>query len=99
MLQAVARLALTNPRRIISVVMLAVASAAVFGIPVSKSLSAGGFRDPASESSQATELLSDKFYQGDMRMVLAVTADAGVHSEGARATGAKLVAQLRSSPF
>lgn len=99
MLQAIARLALTAPRRIIAIALLIMVSAAIFGIPVTKSLSAGGFRDPTSESWQATRLLSDKFGQGDMQMILAVTSDAGVRSEAARATGADLVAQLRSSPF
>lgn len=99
MLQAIARLALAAPRRVIAIAVLVMVGAAIFGIPVINSLSPGGFQDPASESSQATRVLSDKFGQGDMQMIIAVTSDAGVHSEAARATGADLVAQLTSSPF
>ena len=46
---------------------------AIFGIPVTKSLSAGGFQDPTSESAQATQLLTDKFGQGDMQLLITVT--------------------------
>ena len=42
----------------------------IFGIPVAKHLSAGGFQDPTSESAQATKLLVDKFGQGDMELLI-----------------------------
>ncbi|MBO0880114.1 MAG: MMPL family transporter [Mycobacterium sp.] len=99
MLPAVARLALAGPRRIIAIALLVMVGAAVFGIPVTKSLSGGGFRDPASESWQATRLLSDKFGQGDIQMIIAVSSDAGAHGAAARAAGADLVAQLKNFPF
>lgn len=99
MLQAIARLTLAAPRRVIATALLIVVSAALVGFPVINSLSAGGFRDPTSESWQATQLLSDKFHQGDMQMIFTVSSDGGVRSEGARATGADLVAQLKNSPF
>ena len=69
MLLGITRLAIAAPRRVIAVVLLAMVGTAIFGIPVSESLSAGGTRDPTSESSQATKLLSDKFDQGDMAMI------------------------------
>ena len=71
---------------------------AIVGIPVSKSLSAGGTRDPTSESSQATKLLSDKFDQGDMAMIVSVTSNDGVESPAARAVGTDIVRQLQTSP-
>jgi RND superfamily putative drug exporter len=57
---------------------------AIVGIPVPKSPSAGGTRDPTSESSQATKLLSDKFDQGDMAMIVTVTSNDGVEARGPR---------------
>ena len=57
MLQGIARLAIAAPRRIIAVALLVMVGTAIFGIPVTKSLSAGGFQDPTSESWQAAELL------------------------------------------
>ena len=98
-LQGIARLAIAAPRRIIAVALLLMVGAGLFGIPVTKSLSAGGFQDPASESRQAARLLSEKFGQGDMQMVIAVTSDAGVQSSTARAVGADLVRGLHESPY
>ena len=98
-LQAIARLAIAAPRRIIAVALLVMVATAVFGIPVTKSLSAGGFQDPASESSQAARLLSDKFARGDMQMFITVTSDAGAQSTAARAAGTDIVAQLQASPY
>jgi RND superfamily putative drug exporter len=98
-LQGIARLAIAAPRRIIAVAVLVMVGAGIFGIPVSKSLSAGGFQDPASESWQAARLLSEKFGQGDMHMVIAVTSDAGARSVTARAVGEDLVRQLHASPY
>ena len=99
MLQGIARLAIAAPRRIIAVALLVMVGAGIFGIPVTKSLSAGGFHDPTSESWQAAQLLSEKFGQGDMQMIIAVTSDAGVRSPAARAVGTDLVEQLQASPY
>src|SRR5262249_6800361 len=99
LLQAIARLAIAAPRRIIAVALLVMVATAVFGIPVTRSLSAGGFQDPTSESSQAGRLLSDKFARGDMQMFITVTSDAGTQSTAARAVGTDIVAQLQASPY
>ena len=97
-LQGIARLAIASPRRIIAVALLVMVGTGIFGIPVTKSLSAGGLQDPTSESWQAARLLSEKFGQGDMKMVIAVTSDAGAESPAARSVGADLVHQLQASP-
>ena len=93
-LEGIARLAIAAPRRTVAVALLVMVGAGIFGIPVTKSLSAGGFLDPASESWQAARLRSEKFGQGDMQMVIAVTSDAGARSPAARVVGADLVRQL-----
>src|SRR5262245_5783074 len=98
-LQGIARLAIAAPRRIIAVALLVMVGAGIFGIPVSKSLSAGGLQDPASESSEAARLLSEKFGQGDMHLVIAVTSEAGAESRAARAVGTDLVRQLHASLY
>jgi len=98
LLKAIARLAIAAPRRVIGGALLVAVGLAVFGIPVVTSLSAGGMRDPSSESSQAAYLLSDKFSQGDMAMVVSVTSNVGVESPAARAAGTDIVGRLRASP-
>ena len=99
MLQGIARLAIDAPRRIIAVALLVMVGTALFGIPVVKSLSAGGLQDPNSESSQAANILSEKFHQGDMEMLITVTADGGVHSPAAQAVGTDIAQRLETSPY
>ena len=85
MLQRIAHLAIAAPRRIIAAAVLVTLAAAIFGIPVAKSLSASGFQDPTSESSKATQLLTDKFGQGDVQMLITVTApDSATSAAGPR---------------
>ena len=83
MLHRIALLAIAAPRRILAAAALIMVAAAIFGVPVAKSLSAGGFQDPSSESSQASQLLTDKFDQGDMQMLVTVTSPDGVNSPNA----------------
>ncbi|MDQ2637863.1 MAG: MMPL family transporter, partial [Actinomycetota bacterium] len=98
MLQRIAHLALAAPRRIIAVAVLVMVACGIFGIPVVKHLSAGGFADPTSESAQANRLLVDKFGQGDMELLISVTDDDGALSPAARSVGADIAAQLQGSP-
>jgi RND superfamily putative drug exporter len=97
MLHRIARLAIAGPRRIIAAAVLVLVAAAVFGLPVAKSLSAGGFQDPASESAQAIKLLTDKFGQSDQQLIILVTAPAGAQSEQARSVATDIVAQVQES--
>jgi putative drug exporter of the RND superfamily len=96
-LQAIARLAIAAPRRIIALAVLVFIAAAVFGIPVAKSLAPGGFQDPNSESAHAIRVLTDKFGQSGQQMLILVTAPAGANSEEARKVGIDLVNQLQGS--
>jgi RND superfamily putative drug exporter len=98
-LQRIALLAIAAPRRIIAVALLAMVACGIFGIPVAKHLSAGGFQDPTSESAQATKLLVDKFGQGDMELLISVTSQDGAQSSAARAVGIDIANQLKASPY
>ena len=77
MLQRIALLAIAAPRRIVAVALLVMVACGIFGIPVAKHLSAGGFQDPTSESAQATKLLVDKFGQDQPESIAAVYAYRG----------------------
>jgi putative drug exporter of the RND superfamily len=96
-LQGIARLAIATPRRVIALAVLVMIVTAIFGIPVMKSLSASGLQDPTAESAHAAQMLSDKFDQGDMKMIIAVTSNDGVHSSAARAVGTDIAEQLARS--
>ena len=97
MLHGIARLAIAAPRRIVACGVLVFIAAAIFGIPAAKSLSAGGFQDPNSESERATSVLTDKFGQSGQQMLILVTAPAGADSDQARKVGTDLVQQLQKS--
>jgi uncharacterized membrane protein YdfJ with MMPL/SSD domain len=97
-LYAIARLAIAAPRRVIAVAVLVMVGTAFFGIPVITSLSAGGMGDPTSESALAARLLTDKFDQADMEMLITVTSDGGAQSPRATAVGTDLVQRLQNSP-
>jgi uncharacterized membrane protein YdfJ with MMPL/SSD domain len=99
MLQRIARLAIHAPRRILVVAGLVMVAAAIFGLPVAKSLSAGGFQDPESESARALHLLTDKFGQSDQQMLIVVTSPAGARSVQAGQVGTDIVDHLKQSPF
>jgi uncharacterized membrane protein YdfJ with MMPL/SSD domain len=97
-LHRIALLAIAAPRRILAVAALLMVAAAVFGIPVAKSLSAGGFQDPTSQSAQATQLLTQKFNQGDMQLLITVTAADGVDAPNATSVATAIVDHLKQSP-
>jgi len=97
-LQKIARLAIRAPKRIIVIALLVMVATAIFGIPVTKSLSAGGFQDPTSESAKATKMLVDKFGQGDMELIISVSSEGGAQSPEARAVGIDITSQLQASP-
>ncbi|MBX7451037.1 MMPL family transporter [Mycolicibacterium sp. 3033] len=96
MLQRIASSAIAAPRRILAAAALVMVACGVFGIPVAGKLSAGGFADPTSESARASQILIDHFDQGDMDLLVSVTADGG--TEAARAVATEIVAGLTASP-
>jgi uncharacterized membrane protein YdfJ with MMPL/SSD domain len=97
-LQRIAQLAIAAPRRTIAIAALVMVAAGIFGIPVAKGLSAGGFEDPISESARATRLLTDKFGQGDMQLLIVVSSPHGFDGAVAHAVGTQIADQLRRSP-
>jgi putative drug exporter of the RND superfamily len=97
-LQRIARLAIGGPRRILAIAALLTVAAAIFGVPVHKYLSAGGFQDPTAQSSRANQILADTFKQGDMQLVFAVTSADGTDSPAARAAGKAIVDYIKGTP-
>jgi putative drug exporter of the RND superfamily len=99
MLQGIARAAIAAPRRIIAAGVLVFIAAAIFGLPVAKSLSAGGFQDPNSESARAISVLTDKFGQSGQQMLILVTAPGGATTAQARTVATGLIGHLQHSPL
>jgi putative drug exporter of the RND superfamily len=97
-LERLARLGIRAPRRIIALTLLVMVTTAVFGIPVTHSLSAGGFQDPNAESTRATNVLTTKFNQGDTLLITVSSRD-GIKSVAAQRVGTDIVRQLGQSPY
>ena len=97
MLQRIARLAIAAPRRVVISAVLLMVAIGVFGIPVAQKLSPSGFQDPTAESSRAAAMLAEKFGQGDVPLVIVVTAPDRFDSPRARTVAADVIAELKDS--
>ena len=97
-LQRIALVAVAAPKRVIVAAALVMVVCGIFGLPVTKALSVGGFTDPASESVRAADILEHKFNQSSMQLMITVTAPGGVHNPDATKAAADIMAVLKSSP-
>jgi RND superfamily putative drug exporter len=97
MLYRIARLAISAPRRVIIVAVLLMVAIGAFGIPVAQHLSPSGFQDPSAESSRAADLLTEKFGQGDVSLVIVVTAPDRFDSPQARSVAGATIDKLTQS--
>jgi RND superfamily putative drug exporter len=95
MLTRLANLATRRSRAVLIAAVLFVVLAGALGGGVAKSLTAGGFDDPSTESARAEKVLAEKFDTGVPNVVLLATApDGDVDSPAAAAAGQALTAEL-----
>ena len=97
MLHRIARLAISAPRRVIIAAVLLMVAIGAFGIPVAQHLSPSGFQDPSAQSSRAAKLLTEKFGQGDVPLVIVLTAPDSFDSPRARAVAGATIDELTRS--
>jgi len=97
MLYRIARLAISAPRRVIIGAVLLMVAVGAFGIPVAQHLSPSGFQDPSAQSSRAAKLLTEKFGQGDVPLVIVITAPDSFDSPRARAVASATIDELTRS--
>jgi len=98
-LERLTRFALRTPRGFLVAALLGLAAAALFAVPVTKSLSVGGLQDPKSQSSRTAGVLLDKFGISGMPMLFELTSDAGVDSPNVRRLAADIESRLGASPY
>jgi RND superfamily putative drug exporter len=96
-LHRIARLAVESPRRVVVVAALLAILIGAFGIPVADKLSPSGFQDPTAESSRAARMLTDKFDEGDVPLVIVISAPDGYDSPKARDVAQSVIGSLKSS--
>jgi len=97
LLERISRLGISAPRRIVVAAALLAVLLGIFGIPVADKLSPSGFQDPRAESSRAAKIITDKFGQGDVALVLVVTGPDGYDSPQARAVATDAIDILTRS--
>ena len=98
LLDRIALWALSAPRRILLAAAILTAAMAVFGLPVAKDLSPSGFSDPGSQSAHAASLLTDKFGQGDVQMLIVVSSPDGIDAPAVHDVGTGIVEDLKADP-
>ncbi|MEU9806492.1 MMPL family transporter [Mycobacterium sp. NPDC050853] len=97
MLERLARSVIAAPRLVLGVALLIAVGAAIFGVPVTKYLAAGGQQDPNSESAYVAKALTEKFDISDQSLVFMLTSEQGVQSPQTRAVAADLERKLKDS--
>jgi RND superfamily putative drug exporter len=96
-LERIARLAVSSPRRVVVVAALLAVLIGAFGVPVADKLSPSGFQDPTAESSRAARMLTEKFDQGNVPLVFVITAPDGFDSPQARVAATSAIDVLAKS--
>ncbi|MGH3723892.1 MAG: MMPL family transporter [Mycobacterium sp.] len=97
MLERLARSVIAAPRLVLGAALLIAIAAAIFGIPVTKHLAAGGQQDPNSESAHVARVLTEKFDISDQSLVFMLNSEQGVKSPQMRAVASDLERKLRDS--
>lgn len=97
MLKRIAGLGIAAPRLVIVVAALLMLTIGAFGLTVAERLSPSGLQDPTSESSRAAQQLTEKFGQGDVSLLVVVTAPDRFDSPLGRATADDVIATLTRS--
>ncbi|UGT42573.1 MMPL family transporter [Nocardia yamanashiensis] len=93
------RLVLRRPRSVLAGAFLFLVVGGIIGAPVMISLPAGGYQDPASESSRAQRIIEEQFHEGGMSLILEISSPAGVDDPATRARADQVTATLKASPY
>ncbi|HZB49698.1 MAG TPA: efflux RND transporter permease subunit [Mycobacteriales bacterium] len=94
MFDRLAGLILRKPRAVLLVTLLLVLAAGAASSGLNSRVTLGGYEKEGSESQRTTQVLQDKFDQGDPNLVLLVTDERGVDSPAAQAAGLALTQRL-----
>ena len=97
MLQRLARYVVAAPRLVLGAALLVAVAAAVFSLPVTTHLAAGGQQDPTSESARVAQILVEQFGISDQSLVLMLRSDEGAKSPASTRVADELEGELRRS--
>jgi putative drug exporter of the RND superfamily len=97
MLERLAQFVVGAPRLVLGAALLVAVAAAVFGLPVTTHLAAGGQQDPTSESARVAQILVEKFGISDQSLVLMLSSDEGAKTTVVARVAGELEGELRRS--
>ncbi len=100
MLERLARLAVARPKAVLTVTLLLMAGALVYGSGISERLSGGGFYSVSSESQRAAAFLEQRFHVGKPNLVILATVNGekSVDDPNAVGAGQALTRELADTP-
>lgn len=97
MLTRCARFTAHAPRSVLVAALLIGFAAAIFGIPVAGHLSAGGQRDPSSDSSRVADILVENYSISEQSLVFVLSSDEGARSPAVTRVAGELERDLLGS--
>lgn len=98
MFDGLARVVARRPKTVLLITLLLVLVGGAFAADVQNRLKAGGFDDPASESSRVARVLDDTFGQGQPNLTLVIESSGAVDEPAAATAGAALTERLAAEP-
>lgn len=98
MLERLARGVLRRRRLVLMVAGALALLGAVASVSLFAKLTSGGWTDPNSQSGRASQILADKFRQGDPNLVLLVSSPRGVDDPRTATAGTAIARRLAATP-
>ncbi|HWU32403.1 MAG TPA: MMPL family transporter [Marmoricola sp.] len=96
MFSRIAHLAVTAPKRILTVAGIFLVVGVILGAPVASHLKSGGFTVSNAESTAASNLLEAKFDGGSPNLIIQVKSSGGASSASAKAAATQVTSYLAS---
>ncbi|MFJ3794482.1 MMPL family transporter [Kitasatospora sp. NPDC090091] len=94
MLNRIADLAISRPKRVLLITLIAALAFAALGVGLTSRVTLGGYESPGTESGRAAQALEDRFDQGPPNLVILVQDERGVDAPDVAAAGAELTKKV-----
>lgn len=102
MLESLTRRVIAAPKLVLTLAVVLLVAAGVYGIGAAEKMLAGGYEDPGAESTHATEALTDAFGQGGPQVVIKLDGKPGTDmatDPAAQAVGKQITDKLAATEW
>ena len=96
MFKFLVRVSTRRPLGLLSIGVLIIVIAGIYGATVRSSLSAGGYEAPGGEAAEASTVVADEFRAGEPNLVILVDTPEGPDNAATAEAGQKLTADMSS---